>query len=468
MKFIPTFLKPWLVALLAVIVGWLVRLNVDNASPAQLLFDIPVDQVSTIQLEKAGRTLVFERVGDAWQQTTPYVQTANPVAIRHLLVAMAEARLLQTSPLSQLPTRAGLNDNAPAIQVTWATGSATLRVGKLHPAGLAWLADIQKQSGGPGSSEMHRLLVDGDPVQLRSTKLFDHSGAESNRVIVQANTGTTRMEIVLEKTDGRWSLIEPIEARADNIAVADFLEAVARLEHQGIVDDAPNDLALFGLHQPAATIAIRSLDVSKGAVAEEVLEIGGDGAAGPGGRFGKRRDRPGVFQLEKRSLSTLFPPSAAFIDATMLGVDPAEIKSIALQNANGEPTAQLARGVTQWQLTLDTQPATANASNTQPVTAEVAISKSENPQPANMQRVRDLLQTLCAARATDLATEPIPTNMIVAKIIVTLSGGTTMQLIVGKDSQGRWLVGDGGNLTRVYPATLAFPILPALFGSSNR
>ena len=58
MKFIPTFLKPWLVALLAVMVGWLVRLNVDNASPAQLLFDIPVDQVSTIQLEKAGRTPV--------------------------------------------------------------------------------------------------------------------------------------------------------------------------------------------------------------------------------------------------------------------------------------------------------------------------------------------------------------------------------------------------------------------------
>ena len=468
MKFIPAFLKPWLVALLAVMVGWLVRLNVDNASPAQLLFDIPVDQVSTIQLEKAGRTLVFERVGDAWQQTTPYVQTANPVAIRHLLVAMAEARLLQTSPLSQLPTRAGLNDNAPTIKVTWPSGSATLRVGKRHPAGLAWLANVQKNVGGPGSSEMHQLLVDGDPVQLRSARLFDRSGSESNRVIVQANSGTKRLEIALEKKDGRWSLIEPIEARADNIAVADFLEAVARLEHQGIVDDAPNDLALFGLSQPAATVAIRSLDVSKGEVAEEVLEIGGDGAAGPGGRFGKRRDRPGVFQLEKRSLSTLFPPSAAFIDATMLGVDPAEIKSIALQNANGEPTAQLARDVTQWQLTLATQPATAQANNTQPVTAEDAISKSENTQPANMQRVRDLLQTLCAARATDLATETIPSNMIIAKMLVTLSSGATMSLIVGKDSQGRWLVGDGGNLTRVYPATLAFPIEPALFGSSNR
>ena len=85
-----------------------------------------------------------------------------------------------------------------------------------------------------------------------------------------------------------------------------------------------------------------------------------------------------------------------------------------------------------------------------------------------MQRVRDLLQTLCAARATDLATETIPQNMVVAKMLVTLSSGATIQLVVGKDSQGRWLIGDGGNVTRVYPATLAFPIMPALFGSSNR
>ncbi len=466
MKSIPSFLKPWLVAFLAIMLGWFLRSNVDNASPAQLLFDIPLDQVSTIQLEKAGRTLVFERVGDAWQQTQPYVQSANPVAIRQMLVAMAEARVLQTSQLSQLPARAGLDESAPHIKVTWPNGSATLRVGKSHPAGLAWLADVEKNIGGPGSSEMHRLLVDGDPVQLRSARLFDRSGAESDRVIVQANSGTKRLEIVLEKKDGRWSLIEPIEARADNVAVADFLEAVARLEHEGFIDDSPNDLALFGLTQPAATIAIRSLDVSKGVVTEEILEIGGDGAAGPGGRFGKRRDRPGVFQLEKRSLSTLFPPSAAFIDATMLGVDPAEIKSIALQNANGEPTAQLVRNVTQWQLVLPTQLANAETGNPQP--ANMANAETANTQPANMQRVRDVLQTLCTARASDLATEMIPQHMVVAKMLVTLSSGATIQLVVGKDSQGRWLVGDGGNLTRVYPATLAFPIEPALFGSSNR
>ncbi len=448
MKFIPQFLKPWLVALLAIMLGWLLRLSGDNTSQSKLLFEIPVDQVATIELQKQGRTLLFERIGDTWQQTRPYVQSANPVAINNLLVALAEARVLQASPLSELPTRAGLDDTAPSIKVTWPQGGATLRVGKSHPAGLAWLADTDKNIGGPGSQEMHRLLVDGDPVQLRSARLFDRSGAESDRVLVQANSGTARLEIVLEKKDGRWCLIEPVESRADNIAIADFLEAVARLEHEGFVDDAPQDLALFGLAQPAATVSIRSLDVSKGVVSEEVLEIGGDCAAGPGGRFGKRRDRPGVFQLEMRSLSTLFPPSAAFIDATMLGVDPVEIKSIAFENASGEPIAQLVRSVMQWQLTLAAQ--------------------SSTPQPANMQRVRDLLQTLCTARATDLAKETIAQNMVVAKFVVTLSSGATIHLVVGKDSQGRWLVGDGGNLTRVYPATLAFPIEPALFGSSNR
>lgn len=446
MKSIARAFKPWLVVVVMIMVGWLVRINGNSASESQLLAEIPVDLVNTIEAQKEGRTLRFERKGDAWMQTQPYEQPADPAAIHALLVAMAQARVIQASPIEKLPMRAGLNESAPSVKVVWPSGSATLRVGKSHPAGLAWIANMDTKLGGPGSIELHQLLVEGDPVQLRGAKLFDRSGAASDRVIVQANSGTQRLEVALEKKEGRWFLIEPIEARADNNAVADFLEAVARLEHDGIVDDAPKDLALFGLVQPAAVITIRSLDVSKGAITDEVLEIGGDGPAGPGVRFGKRGDRPGVFQLEKRSLSTLFPPSAAFIDSTILGVDPAEIKSIALQNPNATLRANLTRNVTAWSISIPDQ-------------AE---------RPANMQRVRELIQTLCTARASDMATQSIPENLVVAKLAVALSNGSTISLTLGKDSTGRWLANDGGNLTRVYPDTVAFPMEPALFGSSNR
>ena len=439
-------LKPWIVVIVMIMVGWLVRMNSKSPTESQLLAEIPVDLVNTISAQKGGRTLLFERKGDAWMQTQPYSQPADPAAIHALLVAMAEARVIQASPLEKIPSRAGLNESAPSVKVVWPTGSATLCVGASHPAGLAWIANMDTKLGGPGSIELHRLLVEGDPVQLRGAKLFDRSGAASDRVIVQANSGTKRLEVALEKKEGRWYLIEPIEARADNNAVADFLEAVARLEHDGIVDDAPKDLALFGLAQPAAVITIRSLDISKGAITDEVLEIGGDGPAGPGVRFGKRRDRPGVFQLEKRSLSTLFPPSAAFIDSTILGVDPAEITSIALQNPNATLRANLARNVTAWNISIVDQP----------------------PRAADMKPVRELLQALCTARACDMATQSIPENLIVAKLAVALSNGSTISLTLGKDSTGRWLANDGGNLTRVYPDTVAFPIEPALFDSSNR
>ncbi|MCE9620404.1 MAG: DUF4340 domain-containing protein [Planctomycetes bacterium] len=446
MSTIPRVLKPWLAALALVALGWLLRSGAGTANEPQLLAEIPVDLVSKIEARKAGRTLVFERIGDAWMQTSPVAQPADPAAIRRALVAMAEARVIQATDLLKMPARAGLDESAPSLKATWPTGSATLRIGARHPAGLAWIAAVERNIGGPGSSDLHRMLVEGDPVQLRSARLFDRPGAASDRVIVQANSGAKRLEVALEKKEGRWSLVEPIEARADNGAVADFLEAVARLEHEGIVDDEPKDLALYGLATPAAVVSIRSLDLSKGVSVEEVLEIGSDGPAGPGGRFGKRRDRPGVFQLEKRSLSALFPPSAAFIDATMLGVDPAEVASIELRGASGTPRAELARSVATWRIK---EPAS-------------------EARPADPRRIRELLQALCAARASDLATEAIPPNLVVAHMTARLSGGAAIALVIGKDAQGRWLVGDGGNLTRVYPATMSFPLEPEMFGSSNR
>ena len=127
-------------------------------------------------------------------------------------------------------------------------------------------------------------------------------------------------------------------------------------------------------------------------------------------------------------------------------MDPAEITSIALQNPNATLRANLARNVTAWNISIVDQP----------------------PRAADMKPVRELLQALCTARACDMATQTIPENLIVAKLAVALSNGSTILLTLGKDSTGRWLANDGGNLTRVYPDTVAFPIEPALFDSSNR
>ena len=104
-------LKPWIVVLVMIMVGWLVRMNSKSPTESQLLAEIPVDLVNTISAQKGGRTLLFERKGDAWMQTQPYSQPADPAAIHALLVAMAEARVIQASPLEKIPSRAGWNGN---------------------------------------------------------------------------------------------------------------------------------------------------------------------------------------------------------------------------------------------------------------------------------------------------------------------------------------------------------------------
>ncbi len=47
-------LKPWIVVLVMIMVGWLVRMNSKSPTESQLLAEIPVDLVNTISAQKDG------------------------------------------------------------------------------------------------------------------------------------------------------------------------------------------------------------------------------------------------------------------------------------------------------------------------------------------------------------------------------------------------------------------------------
>lgn len=72
---------------------------------------------------------------------------------------------------------------------------------------------------------------------------------------------TRDQTVKIKKTEQYdYMITEPVEVLADRDAFKDFLETIKKLEIQNFVDDAPEDLSPYGLHQPAAEITITIKD----------------------------------------------------------------------------------------------------------------------------------------------------------------------------------------------------------------
>jgi hypothetical protein len=62
---------------------------------------------------------------------------------------------------------------------------------------------------------------------------------------------------VLRKAGGAWTMMEPAAAKADDSEVTSIATNLASLERQRVVDEAPTDIAQYGLAKPRVEVAFR-------------------------------------------------------------------------------------------------------------------------------------------------------------------------------------------------------------------
>jgi len=66
--------------------------------------------------------------------------------------------------------------------------------------------------------------------------------------------------IELQKTDGTWRLLKPLDAAADQTAVRNLVNAIADCEVKKDLDKPESNLAAYGLDKPMVTITVRLKD----------------------------------------------------------------------------------------------------------------------------------------------------------------------------------------------------------------
>lgn len=171
-------------------------------------------------------------------------------------------------------------------------------------------------------------------------KAFEVSPENIEEVQIKNVAGETAR---VQRVEANWQLLEPEKADADAAAVATVTSSLASLEVQRVVDEAPADLAQYGLNPPRIDVAFRVKDQKdfQRLLVGEKTPTGSD-------VYAKRPDENRVFLISSY-LDSIFNKTAFDLrDKTILTFD--RDKADGIEVVRGAVTLQFARNGTDWRI----------------------------------------------------------------------------------------------------------------------
>jgi hypothetical protein len=394
------------------------------------------DRVDAITLVSSRGTLRYERRGDHWRQVHPYEHPSDPAAIRMLLATASDTAPAYRMALGDAPAGAGLLESGLSLEL--GSGNDTLarfRIGSDHPAGLAWIGEERSGLAGPCPPELRRQALAAAVGALRDDRLFELAGADSDRIRI-VTPGPQGGTMVIERGAGGWRMTEPFTCRADEAAIATFLQFAARLRHAGQVQADAGDGAVHGLEKPSAEVSIRTMDPSRGVAREECVQFGMD--SGAGAIFARQVGRPPVVSVEARQLAGVLLPAGAFIDPRVSEVPAEDIVALRILDTEGRQRLHLRRDLGIW----------------------TRVPEQGAPEPIDDRSVRELLRSLCEVRANAIAGDLPRDDWRVGGIEIVCTDGSRRQVTLWRLPDGGWAIREGQGPARVFPASLPMPIEP--------
>lgn len=258
--------------------------------------------------------------------------------------------------------------------------------------------------------------------------------------------------MVLERVGQRWSMLEPIQTRADAEAVGRLIDALSRVRAEAWVADLPAgdqaDVARFGLDSPAGSVAVAmtTRSIKDGEVVasttEQAVEWGSVVERGTGLRVARRVGSPAVVSLDERALASMDPAPESLIDGRMLDVPASMFKSIAIDGPAGRFTLERREG--QWFVVDAARPDGA---------------------PARDPVVASLLVALTEARAMAMNEQGAPEALPRTSISVNGFDGAVLGslAVVREGPAGRFGVECGDGLLRIYSERMLLPLEPGQY-----
>ena len=139
--------------------------------------------------------------------------------------------------------------------------------------------------------------------------------------------------VVLRRQDGRWRMLEPLAASADERAVENLLDAVHESRISRTLED-PGDLTTYALDVPSATVRVHS-----GTDDVATIKVGKKTPVGTSA-YVQRDGEESVLLTDAALVSRIDLDSTALRDKTILAFELERVESVQIRNPQGAFTLE--------------------------------------------------------------------------------------------------------------------------------
>ena len=237
-----------------------------------LIEDASADDVETLTLlarsqgDRMTEHLVLVRKDGTWRLAKPVDYPADDWQARSLARAAVEAKYRQAIEpgAPDAPSLAALGLEEPAFRVILsvkATGeqparTITIDVGNKSAFGNHLYVRTDRPAKTVVLESADLLEEARKPVgEYRRRKLMDLARGDVVRIDLERKESRVRIQRAEEGAD-RWVLSEPLTARADGDVVSGLLGSALGVRAAEFIDDAPKDLARYGLDEPRLSVTL--------------------------------------------------------------------------------------------------------------------------------------------------------------------------------------------------------------------
>ena len=183
-----------------------------------------------------------------------------------------------------------------------------------------------------------KLKPQREKAKEEAKKLFPGLEAGGTTELLLRKRGSA--DVLLRKIDGHWHLIQPIQAPADEAAVATLVKELGEAKRDEVVVEKDAVLHDFGLDEPSGGITF--LPASPGAKAQ-VLFFGLDHPLGTQA-YGMVDGKPQVFLTAMSAKSALLKDAASLRDKAVWDLDPDAVIAVRSSFAGGSQLTRDAKG----------------------------------------------------------------------------------------------------------------------------
>jgi len=296
-----------------------------NAKPA---YSLAATDIATLTVERGATSASFEQRADGWYMTQPVQTRAEQSVVGAIASELGSVRVDRT--LTAAPDRMTTYGLAtPALTLDFKLKNGTqhkLQLGVKDFSGSKVYAIVD------GSKDVSLLsdavLISSDkPVdEFRDQSVLDLDSNTVTSFELKNESGT----ISAKKTDGSWKIEKPRAVAADSGAISSVLGTLGTARIASFVSNTPDDLAKYGLAQPALTFHAQ---LDSGKLAD--LQLGKkDGSS----YFARDPSRPFIFRVQETVHTTMSSKFFELRDKNLIHAEESDIVRAEIHNAKGATT----------------------------------------------------------------------------------------------------------------------------------